>query len=431
MERFIRVRFMADIFISYRRKDSGWATTWIADQLAQQYDVFFDRDDIDYGDQFPAAISRALKECRVFLAIIGPEWDSADNLKRLQEDKDWVRQEIQTALDRKGVRTVPVLLDREKLPLEDAVPEKLRSLLLSEAMPFSNKKRDSDLELLKKKLDMWLAGGAYQASARRTLPPVVPQLCNRVVQEEKLIELFTDNREITKTPVIILHGHRWEEHLGFIDRLRHRHLMVEVLGLHGQDVGMSVTALQWNVDRAAEGQYDKVLRAAVKRHVLQSPVARDEEVSIYFRTIPQPQVLLIQVTWSDYRKCGERLIEGLIAAWRKLFEETDDRGSMVRLEPPFPVILWINISYEDMVQEISFEKLLDERVQKFVSVLPKLPPVMEGDIQAWVGMEEVRRFVHGHEGHVLALIEKPDLCCGEGKMHMRCFVEKAREILAG
>jgi hypothetical protein len=431
MERFIRVRFMADIFISYRRKDSGWATTWIADQLERQYDVFFDRNDIDYGDQFPAAISRALKECRVFLAIIGPEWDSADNLKRLQEDEDWVRQEIQTALDRKGVRTVPVLLDREKLPLEDAVPEKLRSLLLSEAMPFSNKKRDSDLELLKKKLDLWLVGGAYQAVDRRPLPSVVPQLCNRVAQEEKLIELFSDNRPITKTPVIILHGHRWEEHLGFIDRLCHRHLLVEVLGLHGQDVGISVTTLQWNVERAAEGQYEKVLRTAIKRNVLQFPTAKDQEMQVYFRTIPQPQVLLLQVTWSDYRKCGEHLIEGFITAWPKLFEETDEKGGMGRFEPPFPVVLWINISYEDMTQEVSFERLLDERVPRWVSVLPKLSPVMEGDIQTWVGLDEVRRFVHGNEGRMLSLIENPELCCDKGKMHMRCFVEKAREILAG
>jgi hypothetical protein len=421
---------MADIFISYRRNDAGWAGTWIADQLEQDYDVFFDRNDIDYGDRFPATIAQALQQCRVCLAVIGPEWDSTENLKRLSQDKDWVRQEIQTVLDRPGVRTVPVLLDRDNLPPEETIPEKLRGLLLSEALPFSNKKRDSDLDLLKKKLDVWLTGGSYQAAARRPLPPVVPQLCNRVAQVDRLVELFSEDPPAARTPVIILHGHRWEEHLGFIDRLRHRQLMADLLGLRGQDVGISVTALQWNVESAAEGRYEKVLRAAVKRDLLGSPAARDPEIAVYFRTIPQPQVLLIQATWSDYRKCGEGLIEGLAAAWRKLFEEADGQGGLRRLEPPFPVVLWINISYEDMTQEVPFEKLLDESARKFVSVLPRLPPVAEGDIQAWVGMEEVRKFVHGREGRLLALIEDPALCCGEGRIHMRSFVEKTREILA-
>jgi hypothetical protein len=164
---------------------------------------------------------------------------------------------------------------------------------------------------------------------------------------------------------------------------------------------------------------------------LQFPTAKDNEMQVYFRTIPQPQVLLLQVTWSDYRRCGEHLIEGFITAWPKLFEETDEKGGMGRFEPPFPVVLWINISYEDMTQEVSFERLLDERVLRWVSVFPKLSPVMEGDIQTWVGLDEVRRFVHGNEGRMLALIENPELCCDKGKMHMRCFVEKAREILAG
>jgi hypothetical protein len=52
---------MADIFISYRRNDAGWAATWIADQLEQDYDVFFDRNDIDYGERFPATIAQALQ----------------------------------------------------------------------------------------------------------------------------------------------------------------------------------------------------------------------------------------------------------------------------------------------------------------------------------------------------------------------------------
>ncbi len=420
---------MADIFISYRRNDAGWAATWIADQLEQDYDVFFDRNDIDYGDRFPAAIAQALQQCRVCLAVIGPEWDSAENLKRLNEDQDWVRQEIQTVLDRQGVRTVPVLLDRDGLPPEATFPEKLRGLLLSEALPFSNKKRDSDLELLKKKLDVWLTGGSYQAAARRPLPPVMPQLCNRVPQVDRLVELFSEDLA-TRTPVIILHGHRWEEHLGFIDRLAHRRLMADLLGLRGQDVGISVAALQWNVESAAEGRYEKVLRAAVKRGLLGSPAARDPEMAAYFRTIPQPQVLLIQITWSDYRTCGEGLLEGFAAAWRKLFEEADGQGGRRQLEPPYPVILWINISYEDMTQEVPFEKLLDESARKFVSVLPRLPPVAEGDIQAWVGMEEVRKFVHGREGRLLALIEDPALCCGAARIHMRRFVEKTREILA-
>ena len=64
---------MSDLFISYRRDDGGWARGLFA-ALKADFDVFLDtnRDNIDYGDNFPQKISEALADCRFCLVLMGP-----------------------------------------------------------------------------------------------------------------------------------------------------------------------------------------------------------------------------------------------------------------------------------------------------------------------------------------------------------------------
>ena len=124
---------MSRIFISYRRDDSPWESGRIYDYLKERFGrdlIFKDVDDIDVGDDFRRAIHVAVGQCQVLLAVMGKDWltakDAAGN-RRLNNPADWVRLEIETALERE-VRVIPVLLDGTEMPLVSNLPESLQPL---------------------------------------------------------------------------------------------------------------------------------------------------------------------------------------------------------------------------------------------------------------------------------------------------------------
>jgi hypothetical protein len=129
---------MAGIFVSYRREDTDGYAGRIADLLSQRFGpekLFVDVDTILPGTGYPEVIQEKLDSCDVLLAVMGPKWstaaDSSGN-KRLYNSADWVRREIETALQRQ-IPVVPVLVGNAKLPSADELPDELRPLLLQQA----------------------------------------------------------------------------------------------------------------------------------------------------------------------------------------------------------------------------------------------------------------------------------------------------------
>ena len=121
-------------FISYRRTDSLAATRGLAEQLRTSFGfshVFIDNT-ISFGEKWPDRIEKALAKANVLLAIIGPNWLTASDQygrRRLDLKSDWVRREIQTAIET-GIPIVPVLLQGGKLPDNpEALPDPLIPLL--------------------------------------------------------------------------------------------------------------------------------------------------------------------------------------------------------------------------------------------------------------------------------------------------------------
>jgi TIR domain len=117
------------IFVSYRREDIGIAGR-ICDRLQKRFgkkSIFFDIEAIAPGAAFPADIHAALDECKVFLAIIGPHWAETDGAgqQKLFDDDDWVRTEIEGALNR-GIGIIPVPVDRVTVPHADELPASIR-----------------------------------------------------------------------------------------------------------------------------------------------------------------------------------------------------------------------------------------------------------------------------------------------------------------
>jgi hypothetical protein len=314
-------------------------------------------------------------------------------------------------------------------PTEEDLPEEIRTLAQQNAFSFSHIKRKTDLKLLISKLDNWLRETAYSASVRNPIPYVVPHLCNRVAQEDDLVQIFTKEQGHIKNPVVILHGHKWEEHIGFLERLQYRHVLEELLGVNERDIGVTVNNLQWNVDQAADREYERVLSTAIKRNVLESLTASDNDIHNFFQHIRQPHVLMLQVTWSDYQRCGDSLFEGLVQAWRDVFQVKKKDAAPKPIDPPYTILLWINVSYDESSQALPFDIILKDIKEQKCNTLPILNPLQEGDLQTWIALKDVKRYVAGCEGRVLSIIEDKDRCIEKGKIHMRCFIEAIQEIL--
>jgi hypothetical protein len=125
------------IFINYRRADSEDIVGRIYDRLAQEFgkgSVFKDVEDILPGVDFRYALEREITATDVMLSVIGPDWINQPNKRRLHDPNDFVRLEIETALNR-GIPVIPLLVRRrERMPQKRHLPESLRDLLFRNAL---------------------------------------------------------------------------------------------------------------------------------------------------------------------------------------------------------------------------------------------------------------------------------------------------------
>jgi formylglycine-generating enzyme required for sulfatase activity len=97
-------RIEKTVFISYRRKDISWALAVYQDLTHQGYDVFFDYTSIPSGD-FEQIIISNIKARAHFVLILTPT-----TLDRCSESGDWLRREIENAIDEKR-NIIPLFFD--------------------------------------------------------------------------------------------------------------------------------------------------------------------------------------------------------------------------------------------------------------------------------------------------------------------------------
>ncbi|WP_447600334.1 hypothetical protein [Nitrospira sp. Nam80] len=129
---------MAGIFLSYRRSDSAHVAGRMFDRLKDEFGpdmVFKDVDSIPLSVSFPDFLKAHLERVDVVLALIGEGWfecKGPNGGRRLDDPKDYVRMELETALDL-GIPTVPIMLSfvtwgQARAPHPDALPDKLKPL---------------------------------------------------------------------------------------------------------------------------------------------------------------------------------------------------------------------------------------------------------------------------------------------------------------
>jgi hypothetical protein len=141
---------MGGVFINYRTGDGDWAATFISRELAAAFgseNVFFASKSIRVGEDFVVRILDRLRQCDVFLAVIGPRWLTATNRTgelRLSDPDDWVRREILEAF-RSGLRVIPVFLDGTPALNEADLPDDIRLLARCQYLRLHHRNDDRDI----------------------------------------------------------------------------------------------------------------------------------------------------------------------------------------------------------------------------------------------------------------------------------------------
>lgn len=111
------------VFISYRRSDLEGYASLLYRSMAEWFDdglVFLDQQSIEIGDEFPARLNNAIRQSKAFLALIGPQWESALRDRAAANQVDYVRREIELALELNRTtgspHIVPILFGGARIP---------------------------------------------------------------------------------------------------------------------------------------------------------------------------------------------------------------------------------------------------------------------------------------------------------------------------
>lgn len=119
------------VFISYRRRDTARYADLIHERLVAELgrgNVFYDREDVDYGKDFARIIEARVRTCQVLLVLVGPDWlappdDQGVRRPRLEDADDYVRHEIESGLRRgTACRVIPVCVHGAKMPAAADLP---------------------------------------------------------------------------------------------------------------------------------------------------------------------------------------------------------------------------------------------------------------------------------------------------------------------
>jgi TIR domain len=141
---------MHAIFISYRRHDSAEASRGTAQRLSKIFGeeaVFLDVEAIEAGADFSQVILDGVRAASVMLVMIGPHWLNGINDSRLEDPKDFVRREIETALEWR-VPIIPVLIEGTSMPGKEDLPATIHKLATLQAHLLTEPEAEVDIDCL-------------------------------------------------------------------------------------------------------------------------------------------------------------------------------------------------------------------------------------------------------------------------------------------
>src|SRR5438477_6857131 len=171
----------AKLFINYRRDDTAPYAGRLYDRLIAHFgedQVFIDIDQIEPGEDFVEVIHRKVGTCDIAIVAIGPNWlhvTDASGKRRLDDEEDFVRMEIVSALQRK-IRVIPVLVGGARMPRKQDLPEALAPLSRRNAIELSETRFHADVNQLIEAIEKSFAVAEREAelSAMPAAPPQEP-----------------------------------------------------------------------------------------------------------------------------------------------------------------------------------------------------------------------------------------------------------------
>lgn len=129
------------VFVNYRQRNAAGELlphTLVVEALADRLgahlgpDLVYLDTTLRPGDPYPAALRARVADAAVLVVVIHAGW-LADLAARSHRDRDWVHEEISTAVDT-GARLLPVLLEDARLPTREQLPPALRPLADAQAI---------------------------------------------------------------------------------------------------------------------------------------------------------------------------------------------------------------------------------------------------------------------------------------------------------
>lgn len=145
------------IFISYRRADSASEAGRLFGSIIQALDeksVFMDTSSINIGTAWAQKLENALQSSQIVIVVIGPEWLRISDewgMRRIDQENDWVRREIETALKTNKI-LIPVLVKGAKLPPTDKLPESIKGLTQRQVVDIRDTYWEHDVRLILQQL---------------------------------------------------------------------------------------------------------------------------------------------------------------------------------------------------------------------------------------------------------------------------------------
>lgn len=148
------------IFICYRREDSADVTGRIYDRLVDHFGaerVFMDVEAIRLGYDFRSEIDQTIKVCSIVIVVIGDKWlAEADGKRRIDDENDRVRIEIESAL-RREIPIIPVLTRGTSHPTKAMLPASLEALAYRHGTSIRHEHFRGDVDFLISQMDKLLA----------------------------------------------------------------------------------------------------------------------------------------------------------------------------------------------------------------------------------------------------------------------------------
>ncbi|HEX6456655.1 MAG TPA: TIR domain-containing protein [Solirubrobacterales bacterium] len=182
------------VFICYRREETGAHAGRLYDAMVARFgeeNVFMDLD-LAPGVDFEKKITEVVSGCVALLVVIGPTWaqtSEPNGTRRIEDPADFVRLEVETALQRPEVIPIPVLVHGAEMPRREELPPELRPIARRNAIELSDGRWAYDVGRLMARLEELIPGRSATVPDRRPAPRAAEQAAPswRLVPEGALV----------------------------------------------------------------------------------------------------------------------------------------------------------------------------------------------------------------------------------------------------